>query len=346
MLADVFDTGHPLAVGQALDGCRRDAPRYDTDLSVRIACKSYFLVGGRGPSGRVTPYRQAFAQPQAPPGVGFILSTSADADSHEWAALPGGIFSHEVRSRLVGAADANADGVVEYTELAAFVGLANRTVPLPQFRPKVYIRPPVADTRAAIFAPRDIHPATTLTLPVNAAGRLSIRDAQGLRYADAHKAADHPLKIALLSPQRYAIRWQDKALELTANGEPRQLADARPVTQTVAARSVAHRAFEHLFDAPFNPSVVDGYRLGLADAIPPPPERDASTPVWLGTGVGLLAGAGVLGAFALNAHSEAGQAAQADRADLNQRTQVLGWSAAGIATAGLIALGVALFESL
>jgi hypothetical protein len=310
------------------------------------ACKSYFLVGGRGPSGRVTPYHQAFARPKAPPGVGFILSTSADADSHEWAALPGGIFSHEVRSGLVGAADANADGAVEYTELAAFVGLANRTVPLPQFRPQVFIRPPAADARAPIFTPGRMRSASTLALPAEATGRLSIRDARGMRYADAHKAATHPLKIALLAPHRYSIRWRDSVLELTADGQPRQLADAKPVVETVAARSAAHRAFEHLFGAPFNASVVDGYRLGLADAVPPPPESDPWTPVWVGTGSALLVGAGVLGFFALDAQVEAGQAPQAERADLNQRTQVLGWSATGAATAGLFALGVALYRSL
>lgn len=312
------------------------------------ACKSYFLVGGRGAGGRVTPHTGGFARPEAPPGVGFVLSTSADAESHEWAALPGGVFSHEVRSGFVGAADANADGAVDYEELAAFIGLANRAVPLPRYRPRVFVRPPPADRRAAVFTPSKMTGASTLRLPAEATGRLSVVDQRGMRYLDTHKAAAQDLSIALLAPQRYSIRWRDAQLELQADGQPRVLADAQRAPVTVAARSVAHRAFEHLFSAPFGSAVVDGYRLGLSDAVPRPAisESDPWTPVWMGTGAALLVGSGLLGYFALDAQIDAGQAPQVERADLNQRTQVLGWTAAGVGVAGLSALGVALYRAL
>lgn len=311
------------------------------------ACKSYFLVGGRGPGGRATPYPHAFARPRAPAGVGYVLSTSADAESHEWAALPGGIFSHEVRSGLVGAADADGDGAVDYEELAAFIGLANRAVPLPRYRPRVFVRPPGADARAPIFRPAGMTGVTALQLPADAVGRLSVSDDRGLRYLDAHKAPAQALSVALLAPRRYTIRWRDAQLDLRADGQPRQLADATAVPVTVAARSVAHRAFEHLFDAPFGSAVVAGYRLGLAEAAPPPVERgDRGALIWGASGAGLLVAAGALGYFALDSQREAGGAAQADRAALNDRTQALGWSAVGVGALGLTALGVALFEAL
>lgn len=311
------------------------------------ACKSYFLVGGRGPGGKATAYPNAFARPRAPAGVGYVLSTSADAESHEWAALPGGVFSHEVRSGLVGAADADGNGSVDYEELAAFIGLANRAVPLPRYRPRVYVRPPAADARAALFRPGSMTGVTALRIPPDAVGRLSVSDDRGLRYVDTHKAPAQDLKIALLAPRRYAIRWRDAQLDLTADGQPRQLADATPVPLTVASRSVAHRAFEHLFEVPFGSAVVDGYRLGVADAAPPAVEDDDTTAlIWGASGTGLLIAAGALGYYALDAQIEARDAPQADRAGLNDRTLVLGWSSAGVAALGLTALGVSLYEAL
>ena len=52
--------------------------------------------------------------------VGLLLSTSSARESHEWSGFESGVFSHEVRSGLYGAADADGDGRVSYAEIAAF----------------------------------------------------------------------------------------------------------------------------------------------------------------------------------------------------------------------------------
>ena len=71
-----------------------------------------------------------------------MLSSSAAQNSHEWEAYQAGVFSHEVRSALRGAADHDGDGVVTYDELAAFVFTANRSVPNERYRPRFFVRRP------------------------------------------------------------------------------------------------------------------------------------------------------------------------------------------------------------
>ena len=71
------------------------------------ACYSYFLAFGRGPGGRRREV-PSFATAEGLAGrsdVGLLLSTTSARESHEWAGFQAGIFSHEVRSGLYGAAD-------------------------------------------------------------------------------------------------------------------------------------------------------------------------------------------------------------------------------------------------
>src|SRR5690606_15812874 len=100
----------------------------------------------RKPGGRrfATPEDAARALSSRLPNVGVFLSTSADGEAFEWSEIQSGIFSHVVRSGLLGAADANADGSVSYVELAAFVDTATSEVPNPLMRPQVFARGPGA----------------------------------------------------------------------------------------------------------------------------------------------------------------------------------------------------------
>ncbi|HEY3595157.1 MAG TPA: caspase family protein, partial [Polyangiaceae bacterium] len=104
------------------------------------ACYSYFLVTGRGPGGsrrEVHGFSQLGGLATRP-GVGLLLSTSSARESHEWAAFQGGVFSHEVRSGLYGAADADGDGQVTYREMVAFIERANVAVANERYRPDVF----------------------------------------------------------------------------------------------------------------------------------------------------------------------------------------------------------------
>src|SRR5262249_17771567 len=101
------------------------------------ACASYFLAYARGPGGERRPVSgfQDSRELASDPRVGLLLSTSSARESHEWEGFQAGVFSHEVRSGLYGAADADGDGQVSYREIAAFVSKANAAIPNERFRP-------------------------------------------------------------------------------------------------------------------------------------------------------------------------------------------------------------------
>lgn len=331
---------------EVLEGARADRIHVVVD-----ACKSYFLVGGRGPGGRREPYPGRYAAPAAPAHVGYVLSTSSDADAHEWAALPGGVFSHEVRSALVGGADADADGAVTYDELAAFVGVANEAVPVPRYRPRVFIRAPRADRAAVIFRPAELPASTRLEVGPDRGGRITVIDQRGLRYAELHKARGAALWLSLLTPRRYEVRVGDERYAVEARGGHVPLDGLPPATgPEVRRRSVAHRALEHLFARPFGPDVVRGYRLGATaggPAVAASGERPTTTgwvaPALLGVGVAALGGGVGLGLMAADERVDAAAAAQVDRASHDERARAYAWGAGAAVTVGVAALATAVW---
>ena len=119
------------------------------------ACYSVFLAMSRGPGGerREAHGFSALGGLAARPGVGLLLSTSSARESHEWSEFQAGVFSHEVRSGLLGAADANGDGQVSYREIAAFVERANAPIPNERFRPDVYAKEPTVGAPCWTCAP-------------------------------------------------------------------------------------------------------------------------------------------------------------------------------------------------
>ncbi len=108
------------------------------------SCNSFFMLGARKPGGRYYATAEDAARSLSArlPNVGVFLSTSAEGESFEWSEIQSGVFSHVVRSGLLGAADADGDGVVSYLELAAFVATATADVPNPNMRPHVFSRGP------------------------------------------------------------------------------------------------------------------------------------------------------------------------------------------------------------
>lgn len=160
------------------------------------SCNSWFMLNPRKPGGK------RFATPdgaggllETHPNVGAVLSTSAEAVTYEWSELQSGIFSYELRSALRGGADADGDGVVSYTEVAAFVDTANATVKNELYRPRVFARGPGGDGSGALLSPSS--PGPSLVVAAAGARRLTVRDAQGVRVADAHKDDGTPLVLRL-----------------------------------------------------------------------------------------------------------------------------------------------------
>lgn len=101
------------------------------------ACNAGAVVGVRGPAEldaqetEVTlPERLAVGEgaQRTWPTVGVVIATTAGQEAHEWARIESGVFTHEVISGLLGAADVNGDGRIEYSELAAFIAAARYTL--------------------------------------------------------------------------------------------------------------------------------------------------------------------------------------------------------------------------
>lgn len=241
------------------------------------SCNSFFMLGVRKPGGRhfATSEDAARALSSRLQNVGVFLSTSAEGEAFEWSEIQSGIFSYVVRSGLLGAADANADGSVSYLELAAFVDTATANVRNPNMRPHVFARGPGAKDQTAIAHLQNLSGVRRLELSAAEPQRLRLRDADDVPILDAHAEKNTVLRVAL------PVAWATSAtLERAAHGAgtftagaprlPAQLfalpAEANPVTlallEPIERRGLGRgpdETFERLFDQPFGPSAVARY---------------------------------------------------------------------------------------
>ncbi len=237
------------------------------------SCNSFFVVNPRKPGGRrfATPRDAAEKLAHRLPNVGVFLSTSAEAEVFEWSELQSGVFSHAVRSGLMGAADANRDGRVSYEELAAFVATAAAEIKNPLYRPKVFARGPNGDDERTLF---DLARTHSLTLKVDegADTRLAVRDHDGLRWLDAHKEAGQELDLHIpaalaghveverLTADGAAVGSVEARFKLPDSGENRlslvQLSPEEPRTGPRGAQEI----FRGLFVRPFGPRALAAYR--------------------------------------------------------------------------------------
>jgi hypothetical protein len=233
------------------------------------SCNSFFVINPRKPGGRrfATPRDAAEKLARQLPNVGVFLSTSAESEVFEWSELQSGVFSHAVRSGLMGAADANRDGRVSYEELAAFVETSAAEIKNPAYRPKVFARGPNGDDERTLF---DLSRTRALAVRIDDGGalRLAARDGDGLRWLDAHKEAGQSLELHLpaalaghldierLSPAgaveaRYSIPESKDA--------PVVLASLSPQAAQSTARG-GQEVFRGLFVRPFGARALAAYQ--------------------------------------------------------------------------------------
>ena len=237
------------------------------------SCNSFFVVNPRKPGGRrfATPRDAAEKLARQLPNVGVFLSTSAEAEVFEWSELQSGVFSHAVRSGLMGAADANHDGRVSYEELAGFVATAAAEIKNPLYRPKVFARGPNGDDERTLFDLAHTH-ALTVTVDQNASMRLAVRDRDGLRWLDAHKEAGQVLDLHL--PDTLAGHLEVERLTVDGSaagtvearfklpddgGKPVFLAQLSPDEPRTGSRG-AQEIFRGLFVRPFGMRALAAYR--------------------------------------------------------------------------------------
>jgi hypothetical protein len=333
----------------------------DVNHVIVDACDAYFFVQSRGDDPQIEALLQARAREfldrqtlKRYPNTGAILSTASAAESHEWSEIRGGVFSHQVRSALLGAADADQDGAIAYQELEAFVLAANLGVRHAGAARAVYVRPPERDRRHAVLELAALSRAHRLHIDAQTEGRIAVADDRGRRYLDLHKAGGFELALSLLPGVRYFVRRGDHDY-LVPGGEPVvELAALSPAAPLTAARGadIADAYARGLFAVPFGPQLVNGFRLGLDAAQQvnvevieePHPLRTAG---WITGGAAVVAGGLAAGFWAAGngVHGDyqaidVGDPASAARLP-ELEAEIAGWDArTNVALGAAIGLGV------
>ncbi|MDP1825123.1 MAG: caspase family protein [Archangium sp.] len=249
------------------------------------ACDSYFFVNQRGSLPTAAPQAMAVAQFLEErsldkfPDVGVVLSTSSQQESHEWAAINAGVFSHEVISALLGAADVNSDGKVEYSELRAFVAAANQQVDDPRGKVNMFARPPARDRSAPLADLTAPASNVYLLLPAGAEGRHWLEDSHGVRLADFNKEAERPLVLALPPGQTFFVRTATKEarVETGPAGRLIDVAQLAWAESGIAARggSLDESFREHLFERSYGARFYGGFVSSSGELpVGPAPEPD------------------------------------------------------------------------
>jgi hypothetical protein len=295
-----------------------DAVRADESHLIIDACYSYFIAYGRGPGGKRREIHD-FAPKEGlarRPDVGLLLSTTSARESHEWEGFQAGVFSHEVRSGLFGAADFDGDGRVSYVEMAAFINRANSAIPNERFRPDVLARPPAGS--AALV---DLRGGGGRRLRVGGgraeAGRYTIEDTRGVRLADFHNAPGHEVSMLLPADagQLYLRRKGDDA-EFVIPAEPTTGAltlAGLSQREWHGPRGAANDSFSLVFSLPFDQAsfaaatTADALAARLGDTPPSPPLprwRKVGAATAGGVAVASLIGAGLLVASARSLSAE------------------------------------------
>lgn len=245
---------------------RLDAGRVHLVLD---SCNSYFMLNPRKPGGRrfVATPQQSLSLLEKHKNLGVLVSTSAEAVTYEWSEIQSGVFSHELRSGMRGAADADGDGRITYAELEAFIAVANQPVPNDLYRPKVLASGPGRDGAQPMVTLPD--PAGLLSIPTGEARRITVRDRLGVRVLDLHSEAGGRGAVRLLLPKGHGPlevwerRREDGAqrpvFRVRAVEEAATLLDAVAAAPAPSATRGESELFLHLFELPFGEGALAGY---------------------------------------------------------------------------------------
>ncbi len=224
------------------------------------ACNAGFLVSARGAArrraaGPTTLHMEDYDH------VGLILAASSAGEVREWGRYLAGIFSHQVRSGLLGGADLDGDGRILFSELAAFVAAANDAVVNPVYRLTPYIRAPLGapDHPVIDYGEARAHTRGRVDLPD--ARRLTLTDDDLVRYADLHLEAGFAPLVRLPGPGTWWFRVGEREIRVEAGADEELLLSAQPAQARnhVSAKGVDSYLQRHLFEVPFGGAFAGEY---------------------------------------------------------------------------------------
>ncbi|ABF90232.1 conserved domain protein [Myxococcus xanthus DK 1622] len=183
------------------------------------ACRASGVVGSRGgqtDAAVLAELRGMLAREQLAtrPTVGAVFAESDDGETHEWSRIRAGVFSHVARSGLMGAADINGDGKVEYSELGAFVTASLQGVKGLPARLSLHAFAPTREPRRPLVGPAPKGPS--LPLPAGLEhSRISVEDSDGRRLADVRRSKEQYVLLRLPERDVYWIRTPTQEARIT-----------------------------------------------------------------------------------------------------------------------------------
>lgn len=223
------------------------------------------------------------------PSVGALVATSNQHRTHEWSRIQGGVFTHELLSGLRGAADVNRDGVIEYSEIHAFIAAANRDMNDTRARPRIIAVAPSVNRREPIVRLDDMQGLRRLTGDFGRLGHFHLELADGTRYLDAHLERGFPATLALPRGQRVYVKTREREAAIEAEDRTKlvKLAQLAFIERSTRQRgAIADALSQRLFATPFGPSYYRGHvdsagahGVALASADQGPPRTNGMTAV-------------------------------------------------------------------
>jgi hypothetical protein len=193
------------------------------------------------------------------PHVGVILATTLGQEAHEWSEIESGIFTHELISGLLGPADVNQDGVIEYTEVQAYIAAANRGIKDPRAIPQVIAIPPRANQNVALLNLSAFASARVLEGELGRLGHFHVELENGQRYLDAHLARGAPATVILPGDGAAFLRTRTHEARIP----PRKLValgDLQLAARSTRSRGALDRTYRSaLFSSEYGRSYYQGY---------------------------------------------------------------------------------------
>lgn len=217
------------------------------------------------------------------PNVGALVASAADQESHEWSRIESGVFTHEVLSALRGAADANGDLKVAYSEVQAFVASANRDISDPKARPAVLTHLPKNGRDTVLLALEDLTDARLLYGDAGVLGHFHIELENGERLLDANIAPGFRTALAVPQQQGFFVRDEQREAEVTKSSRHLTLAALDFHRSEVSTRgSVEHSLRDTLWKTAYGPVYYRGFvdsagMPGVTFGGPAPIRQDATT---------------------------------------------------------------------
>ena len=201
------------------------------------------------------------------PNVGVLVATTQGQEAHEWSRIEAGVFTYEVSSALLGAADVNGDLRIEYGEVAAFVAAANQAIPNPDAVPELLARAPIGKS-SVLLDLTQLERTIVLTGKPAQLGKFYIELRDGQRWLEAHLPADGRMALALPLQGGSFLRTALSEAEIPALASRVVRVDSLKFAPlSVASRGSIERALrEKLFWEPFDVSYYR--RFAHASALP------------------------------------------------------------------------------